>query len=93
MASLTRGPKAIARYLANSLSSERKHTIKKNHKGHQVEIFTSLANDGWEAWAQVRAGRKAQDTNTLNLITLGHKTEHEAQRDSFLTSGLDPNSA
>ena len=85
MTTSTRGAnagKTMARFLGNSLRSpEEKHAIRRNLKGYQIEIFTSLVNDEWEAWAQIRVAREGQETNTLNLLTLGYKTKHAAQEE------------
>jgi len=72
---------AIIERLLGSPPSEEPHAIIKNCKGHQIKILTSLINERWEAWAQIPVGRETRDTTVLSILTLGHKTEHEAQKE------------
>ena len=56
-------------------NSQEVYAIRKNYKGYRIEMFASLINKEWEAWATVRGG-----ANTLNLLTVGHDTKDEAQK-------------
>ena len=57
-------------------NSQEVYAIRKNYKGYRIEMFASLINKEWEAWATVFRG----GANTLNLLTVGHDTKDEAQK-------------
>jgi len=56
-------------------NSQEVYAIRKNYKGYRIEMFASLINKEWEAWATVHGG-----ANTLNLLTVGYDTKDQAQK-------------